>query len=133
MGPGTSLLHFRIEQKLGAGGMGEVWLAQDLKLDRKVALKFIHPDQEKDPEARARFEREARALAALDHPYVGAVYGVEANYMVLAYIEGEPLSTPLTPSEAATLIPRIAEGLAAAHARGIVHRDLKPANIVVAG
>src|SRR5262249_45368399 len=110
---------------------GEVWLAHDLKLDRKVALKFLHPHLANDPEARARFEREARALAALDHPYVGAVYGVEDGYMVLAYIEGQPLSVPS--ENAAVLLPRIAEGLAAAHARGIVHRDLKPSNIVVAG
>src|SRR5690348_1871469 len=134
---GTTIAHFRIERRLGAGGMGEVWLAHDLKLDRKVALKFLHVHLQHDPEARARFEREARALAALDHPYVGAVYGVEEDagrlFMVLAYIEGLPLAVPVPPERAAILIPRIAEGLAAAHARGIVHRDLKPANIVVAG
>ncbi len=134
---GTTVGHFRIERRLGAGGMGEVWLAHDLKLDRKVALKFLHQHLAHDPEARARFEREARALAALDHPYVGAVYGVEESegrlFMVLAYIEGVALAPPIAPERAATLIPRIAEGLAAAHARGIVHRDLKPANIVVAG
>src|SRR6187549_1045882 len=96
---GTTLRHFRIEQKLGAGGMGEVWVAHDLKLDRKVALKFIHEHLAHDPEARARFEREAKALAALDHPYIGAVYGVEEDagrlFMVLAYIDGRSLQALL--------------------------------------
>ena len=137
---GTTLRHFRIEQKLGAGGMGEVYIAHDLKLDRKVALKFIHPELANDPEARQRFEREARALAALNHPGVGAVYGVEEAdgrlFIVLAYIEGHSLESllaegALTPARARALLPRIAEGLQAAHRRGIVHRDVKSANIVV--
>jgi serine/threonine-protein kinase len=137
---GTTILHFRIEQNLGAGGMGEVYLARDLKLDRQVALKFIRPELSNDSEARRRFEREARALAALNHPRVGAVYGVEESngrlFMVLAYIEGRSLESllaegRLTPTRALTLLPRIAEGLQAAHRRGIVHRDMKSANIVV--
>ena len=137
---GTTLRHFRIEQKLGAGGMGEVWVAHDTKLDRKVALKFIHEHLAHDPEARARFEREAKALASLDHPYIGGVYGVEEDagrlFMVLAYIDGRSLQAlleqgPLDPARALAMIPRIAEGLAAAHARGIVHRDMKTANVVV--
>ena len=137
---GVVLGHFRIEEKLGAGGMGEVYLAHDLELDRRVALKFIHPDLAADPEARRRFQREARALAALDHPYVGAVHGVEEVdgrlFMVLAYIPGRSLESlleegPLAPERARALLPRIAEGLDAAHRRGIVHRDVKSANVMI--
>ena len=130
---GTTVGHFRIERRLGAGGMGEVWLAHDQKLDRKVALKFLHAHLAEDSDARQRFQREARALAALDHPYVGAVYAVEDAYMVLAYIEGRALSEelPLPRERAHAIAPRIVEGLAAAHARGIVHRDMKTANVVL--
>jgi tRNA A-37 threonylcarbamoyl transferase component Bud32/TolB-like protein len=141
LAPGTRLGAYELVAPLGAGGMGEVWVARDLRLDRRVALKFIHEHLAHDPDARARFEREARALAALDHPYVGAVHGVEEVdgrvFMVLAFIDGRSLQQvlsdgPLPLERARVLIPRIAEGLAAAHARGIVHRDMKAANIVVA-
>jgi TolB-like protein/Tfp pilus assembly protein PilF/predicted Ser/Thr protein kinase len=137
---GTIVGHFRVEGSLGAGGMGEVWRAHDLKLDRTVALKFMHPGLAADPEARQRFEREARALAALDHPSVGAVYGVEEAdgrfFMVLAYIEGRSLDSvladgPLPPERLRKVLPGIADGLAAAHRRGIVHRDMKSANVMV--
>jgi tRNA A-37 threonylcarbamoyl transferase component Bud32/TolB-like protein/tetratricopeptide (TPR) repeat protein len=137
---GTIVGHFRIESSLGAGGMGEVYKARDLKLDRTVALKFIHPALASDPEARQRFEREARALAALDHGSVGAVYGVEEAdgrlFMVLAYIDGRSLASvladgPLPPGRLRTILPAIADGLAAAHRRGIVHRDMKSANVMV--
>ena len=137
---GTVLGHFRIESQIGSGGMGHVYLAHDLRLDRRVALKFIHPDLAADPEARRRFEREARALAALDHPNIGAVYGVEEAdgrlFMVLAWIEGQSLEAvlepgPLTPERARRLLPGIADGLSAAHQRGIVHRDVKSANVMV--
>ena len=137
---GTVLGHFRIESQIGSGGMGQVYLAHDLRLDRRVALKFIHPELAADPEARRRFEREARALAALDHPNIGAVYGVEEAdgrlFMVLAWIEGQSLEEvlahgPLTPERARRLLPGIAEGLSAAHQRGIVHRDVKSANVMV--
>jgi TolB-like protein/Tfp pilus assembly protein PilF len=137
---GTIVGHFRVESPLGAGGMGEVYRAHDLKLDRTVALKFIHPALASDPEARTRFEREARSLAALDHPSVGAVYGVEEAdgrlFMVLAYIEGHSLDSvlrdgPLPPERLRRVLPGIADGLAAAHRRGIVHRDMKSANVMV--
>jgi len=137
---GTIVGHFRVESSLGAGGMGEVYRAHDLKLDRTVALKFIHPALASDPEARTRFEREARSLAALDHRSVGAVYGVEEAdgrlFMVLAFIEGRALDSvlkdgPLPPERLRRVLPGIAEGLAAAHHRGIVHRDMKSANVMV--
>jgi serine/threonine-protein kinase len=137
---GSVLGHFRIEGKLGAGGMGEVYLARDLRLERQVALKFIHPALAADPEVRRRFEREARALAALDHPYVGTVYGVEEAegqlFIVLAYIEGRSLDSiltegPLPAGRAHALLTHVAEGLHAAHRRGIVHRDIKSANVMV--
>jgi len=137
---GTTFGHFRIESQLGSGGMGQVYLAHDLRLDRRVALKFIHPELAADPEARKRFEREARSLAALDHPNVGGVYGVEEAggrlFMVLAYIEGHSLEEllehgPLTPERARRVLPGIAKGLSAAHQRGIVHRDVKAANVMV--
>src|SRR6185369_17917285 len=93
---GRTVGHFRIESPLGAGGMGEVWLAWDLELERRVALKFMQPHLAADPGARQRFVREARALAALDHPAVGAVHGVEEDagrpFMVLAFVEGQSLT-----------------------------------------
>lgn len=137
---GRTLGHFRILEPLGSGGMGEVYRAHDLKLDRTVALKFIRPDLLGDPAMLRRFEGEARALAALDHPYVGTVHGLEEHeghsFIVLAFVEGRPLDQilregPLEPERAAVLLPRIAEGLAAAHAQGVVHRDVKGANILV--
>jgi len=137
---GRTVGHFRIESPLGAGGMGEVWLAWDLELERRVALKFMQPHLAADPGARQRFVREARALAALDHPAVGAVHGVEEDagrpFMVLAFVEGQSLTAllrggRLDPERARMLALRMAEGLAAVHARGIVHRDLKTDNVVV--
>jgi serine/threonine-protein kinase len=137
---GTTLGHFRIDERLGAGGMGEVYRAFDLRLHRDVALKLIHPDLAGDAESRRRFEREARALAALDHPNVGAVYGVEEAdgrlFMVLALVRGRSLEAlaadgPLAAERARPILARVAEGLHAAHARGIVHRDMKSSNVMV--
>ncbi len=137
---GTTIRHFRIERRLGAGGMGEVYVARDLKLDRPVALKFIHSNLAHDPEMGRRFEREARALAALDHPCVGAVYDVEEAdgrlFLVLAYIEGHTLDEvlaegPLAPARARAILLGIADGLHAAHRRGIVHRDIKCSNVIL--
>jgi tetratricopeptide (TPR) repeat protein/predicted Ser/Thr protein kinase len=136
---GTTVLHYRIERRLGAGGMGEVYLAHDTKLHRQVAIKFLSaPD---DEHARRRLIREARAAAGLDHPGVCAVYEVgtdpaRGDFVVMQYVEGEPLSDRLRrgrlePTEALQVAERIAEALMAAHARGVVHRDLKPQNIII--
>jgi len=136
---GSTVLHYRIERHLGAGGMGEVYLAHDTKLHRSVAIKFLStPDDER---SRQRLLREARAAAGLDHPGVCAVYDVgtdpiRGDFVVMQYVEGETLSDRLRkgrlePTEALRLAERIAEALVAAHDRGVIHRDLKPQNIIV--
>jgi tetratricopeptide (TPR) repeat protein/predicted Ser/Thr protein kinase len=136
---GSTVLHYRIERRLGAGGMGEVYLAHDTKLHRQVAIKFLSaPD---DAHARRRLLREARAAAGLDHPGVCAVYEVgtdpaRGDFVVMQYVEGEALSDRLRrgrlePTEALQVAERIAEALMAAHDRGIVHRDLKPQNVII--
>ncbi len=141
MEPGTRLGHYEITEQLGAGGMGEVYLAQDTRLGRKVAIKVLPAEFASDPERLARFEQEARAAAALNHPYIAAVHdvGVEdgTHFMVQEYLEGETLREPLGKGallplkKALGLATEIAEALAAAHAAGIIHRDLKPENIFV--
>ncbi len=135
-----SIAHYRIIKKLGAGGMGEVYLALDTKLDRKVAIKFLHPDQLAEEHLKRRMLREAQAAAKLDHPNICAVYDVnEADaftFIVMQYIEGESLADsmerePLTVSAALAMVEQAAEGLAEAHANGIVHRDIKPHNMML--
>ena len=137
---GQTISHFRILEKIGVGGMGEVYLAEDLSLDRKVALKFLPDVFTGDPERMARFEREAKLLASLNHPNIAAIYGLEqANgkrFLVLEYVEGETLQKRLNkgglPVEDALGVCRqIAEGLEAAHEKGVIHRDLKPANVMI--
>ncbi|MBL8764280.1 MAG: serine/threonine-protein kinase [Phycisphaerae bacterium] len=131
---------FKIERELGRGGMGVVYLATDTRLDRQVAIKALPADLATDPDRLARFQREAKVLAALNHPNVGGIHGLEHSgdqqYLVLEYIEGETLATrlaegPLRISEALTLAKQIAEALEAAHEKGIIHRDLKPGNVMV--
>src|SRR5712692_7417153 len=138
--PGSRLGPYDVVSPLGAGGMGEVWKARDMRLAREVAIKALPAALAGDPEHLARFEREARMLAALDHPNIGAIYGVEeaegAVFLVLALVEGETLAErlaggPLPLAEALRVCRQIADALEAAHARGIVHRDLKPANVKV--
>jgi serine/threonine protein kinase/Tfp pilus assembly protein PilF len=138
-GPG-SVSHYRLLSKIGAGGMGEVWLAEDTQLPRKVAVKLLPRDAARDPQAVARLLREAQAAATIDHPAVVTVYeaGVSsgAPYLVMQRVEGETLSErltrgPLTVAEAVTLAERVADALAEVHALGIVHRDLKPSNIIL--
>lgn len=134
--------HYRITQKLGEGGMGEIWLAEDTTLKRKVALKFIRPGIEgsKGSEGHARFIREAQAAAALDHPNICTVYEVGEHegrtYIAMAYIEGRSVSEiveegPLPVDDALAIAMQAGSGLREAHARGIVHRDVKSANIMV--
>jgi eukaryotic-like serine/threonine-protein kinase len=122
---GTRLGPYEIDSVIGVGGMGEVYRARDTRLDRTVAVKQL------TPEHRERFEREARAIAALNHPNICQVYDVGADYLVLEFIEGAPVRGPMPPEEALRLGRQIAGALQAAHERGILHRDLKPANIIV--
>jgi len=131
---------YTLETRLGAGGMGEVYQAYDKRLDRWVAIKLIRPEHVENAMARERFRREARAAARLSHPSIVQIYDVvesdESDAIVLELVEGEPLSRriargPLPVEEAVRFGRQIAEGLAAAHARGLVHRDLKPENVMV--
>lgn len=110
---------------IGAGGMGDVYQARDTRLNRTVAIK-LSKDQFTE-----RFEREAKAVAALNHPNICQLYDVGPNYLVMEFIEGAPLRGPLPPEEALRLAGQIAGALEAAHEKGIVHRDLKPANILL--
>jgi serine/threonine protein kinase len=140
LSPGQTLLHYRLAGKIGEGGMGEVWRAADTTLGRDVALKLLPPAFLADPERMARFEREAKVLASLNHPGIAAIYGFhEANgvrFLAMEMVEGEDLSQRLSRGaipvdEALPLARRIAEALEYAHDQGIVHRDLKPANVKV--
>ena len=123
--PGSKLGPYEIVSAIGKGGMGEVWKARDPRLDRDVAIK-VSAQQFTD-----RFEREARAIAALNHPNICHIYDVGPNYLVMEYIEGVPLQGPLPTDQALQYAAQICDALDAAHKKGIVHRDLKPANILV--
>src|SRR4051812_18228033 len=124
--PGERLGPYEILKRIGMGGMGEVWKARDTRLDRTVAIKA--------PAARfsQRFEREARAVAALNHPHICTLHDVGPDYLVMEYVDGAPLRGPLPLDKAIEYSKQILEALDAAHKLGIVHRDLKPANILVA-
>ncbi len=135
---GTLVGPYRIDSLLGAGGMGEVYRARDPRLERDVAIKVLPAHVTSDPERLARFEREARVLASLNHPHIGAIYGVEESdggrALVMELVEGEDLAQritrgPIPLAEALPIARQIAEALEAAHEQGIIHRDLKPANI----
>src|SRR5467141_1486553 len=137
---GTRLGPYEIQAPLGAGGMGEVYRARDTKLGRDVAIKILPEVFTSDPERLARFEREARTLAALNHPHIGAIYGVEdaesVHALVLELVEGDTLGErlrrgPLPLTDALAIARQIAEALESAHERGIIHRDLKPANVKI--
>ncbi len=145
MDPGTRLGPYEIVEPIGAGGMGEVYRARDTRLGREVAVKTLSQSFARDPDRVARFEREARLLAALNHPHVGAIYGVEdaggTPALVLELVEGPTLQDlielrgsrgeRLPLGEAVAIARQIAEALDAAHEKGIVHRDLKPANVKI--
>ncbi len=120
---GARLGPYEILSPIGAGGMGEVYKARDTRLDRTVAIK-ICAEQFSE-----RFDGEARAIAALNHPNICTLYDVGPNYLVMEYIEGPTLAGPIPLTEALPIARQIGEALEAAHEKGIIHRDLKPANI----
>jgi len=137
---GQTISHYKILEKIGEGGMGVVYKAEDTKLKRTVALKFLPPEWTRDQEAKQRFIQEAQAAAALDHQNICTVYEINEaegkTFIAMAYIEGISLkekltSGPLDISEALNIATQVLEGLKRAHAKGIVHRDIKPANIML--
>jgi serine/threonine protein kinase len=128
---GTRLGPYEILAPIGAGGMGEVYRAKDTKLKREVALKVLPDSFAGDPERMARFQREAEVLAALNHPNIAQIYGVEDRALVMELVPGESLKGPLPLDTALNYAKQIADALEAAHEKGIVHRDLKPANIMI--
>ena len=135
---GQQLLHYRVTEKIGEGGMGVVWKALDTRLDREVAIKILPDAFAGDAERLARFEREAKLLASLNHPNIAAVYGLDEDagvrFLVMELVEGEDLARrlergPLAVAEALAVGLQVAEALEVAHDNGVIHRDLKPANI----
>ena len=135
-----STSRYRIIEKIGAGGMGEVYLAEDTKLGRKVAIKFLPPGSTADEQAKKRLVREAKAAAQLDHPNICSVYEVSEedghSFIVMQYVDGETLARrirngPLEPSLALDMAVQVVDALAEAHSHGIVHRDIKPQNIML--
>ncbi|RPI21095.1 MAG: serine/threonine protein kinase, partial [Acidobacteria bacterium] len=137
---GHTLSHYRIHEKIGEGGMGVVYRAEDTNLNRQVAIKVLPETFLNDRERLARFQREAQLLASLNHPNIAAIYGLERTesspLLIMELIEGKTLAErlakgPLPVVEALTICREIAEGLEAAHEKGIVHRDLKPANVKI--
>jgi len=137
--PGQALLHYRIVDRIGAGGMGEVWRATDTSLGRDVAVKLLPPSVASDAERLARFEREAKLLASLSHPGIAAVYGLHqadgVRFIAMEFVDGEDLADrlargPLAVDEAIDVARQVADAVEVAHEHGIVHRDLKPANVV---
>jgi serine/threonine-protein kinase len=140
LAPGTALLQYRLVEKIGEGGMGEVWRAADATLSRDVALKFLPESLSADPERLARFEREAKLLASLNNPGVAAIFGLHEHegirFLAMELVPGEDLAQrlargPIAVADAIDLARQIAEALESAHDQGIVHRDLKPGNILV--
>ena len=133
----ASIAHFKLTSKLGAGGMGEVYRATDTRLDREVAIKILPAALANDPERLARFTREAKVLASLNHPNIATIFGVEEGALVMELIEGDTLveriaKGPIPIEDAARIADQIADALEYAHARGVIHRDLKPANVKAA-
>ena len=137
---GTKLAHYQVTSHLGSGGMGDVYQATDSKLGRSVAIKLLPEAFARDGERVARFEREARLLASLNHPNIAAIYGLEESaeqtFLVMELVEGETLALrirrgPVPLDESLGIAKQICEALEAAHERGIIHRDLKPANVKI--
>jgi len=135
-----TISHYRILQKLGAGGMGEVYLADDTKLSRKVAIKVLPSESMGDQSAHKRLRREAQSAAGLDHPNICAIHEVGeedgCTFIVMQYVEGETLATliqrrPIELRESLDIAVQVADALAEAHSHGIIHRDIKPSNIMI--
>src|SRR5258706_2291030 len=138
---GDLFRHFRVVEKVGEGGMGVVYRAHDTRLDRDVALKFLTQVVRSSPESSDRLRREARSLAALNHPNIVTIHDIDdvdgVPFLVLQWIEGRALSDasfprPLPTGEFFRVARSVAEALGASHDRGIIHRDVKPANVLVA-
>ena len=133
--PGTTLGSYTVIGPIGAGGMGEVYKARDANLDRDVAIKVLPESFALDADRVARFTREAKTLASLNHPNIAAIYGVEqennVRALIMELVEGETLAGPLEVDLALNYARQIGDALEAAHEKGIVHRDLKPANVKI--
>jgi serine/threonine protein kinase len=137
---GQNLSHYSLVEKIGKGGMGEVYRAKDQKLGRDVAIKVLPEEFARDTDRVARFQREAKLLASLNHPNIAAIHGLEessgTNFLVLELVEGKTLADqikkgPIPVEESLKFAIQIAEALEAAHEKGVIHRDLKPSNIKV--
>ena len=137
---GQTISHYRVTAELGAGGMGVVYRAEDLRLGRQVAIKFLPPSVAADPIALERFRREARAASALNHRHICTIHEIDEHagrpFIVMEALEGETLQRRIGHKRASldsvlNVMVQVAEGLEAAHAKGVVHRDIKPSNIFV--
>src|SRR5215831_14108379 len=140
LSPGTKLGRYEIRSQLGAGGMGEVYLARDTRLDRSVALKILPDGVAADPNRMKRFEQEAKTASGLNHPNIITIYEIDqagsTSFIATEFIEGATLrermlAQPMPPGDVLNVAIQIASALAAAHANGIVHRDIKPENIII--
>ena len=126
MTPNATIADYRITSNLVEGGMGTVYRATDTELGRDVAIKILPEALAQEPDRMARFEREAKALASLNHPHIAQIHGIEEGALVMELVEGEPLKGPLPIEKAVEYAGQILEALDVAHKKGIVHRDLKP-------
>ena len=136
---GTTILQYHIGPRLGSGGMGEVYVAEDRRLGRQVALKFLPPDRRRDADSRARLFREAQAASLLQSPHIAVTYDLvehdDSMFIAMEYVEGELISErvargPLPVAEALDIAAQVADALDEAHGRGVTHRDIKSANLI---
>src|ERR1700758_5474261 len=123
---GQTIAHYRVTALIGKGGMGEVYRARDTKLDRDVAIKVLPEAFARNPERMARFEREAKVLASLNHPNIAHIYGVEDRALIMEFVDGESPKGPMRFDEAWKIASQMADALEYAHEKGVIHRDLKP-------